>query len=502
MKKINVFIFLLSVVCLQMQAQRFLTPTFNEVEVTTDITYGVNATAITLAQAGEALPQELKLDLYEPKNDGATDRPLVIILHTGNFLPPQVNGGCTGTKADATAVNLANRLAKLGYVAASANYRLGWNPVDPNQNNRTFGIINAAYRGVQDSRTAIRFFKKSVAEEGNPYGINPDQIVVWGIGTGGYISLAAATLDTITDTFIPKFFANGFPMINAGINGNVEGTNFGVVPPGIPYPFPAGDTLNYPNHVGYSSDFNLAVNMGGALGDTSWVDPSDVPVISYHVPTDPFAPCEVGIVNVPPPINLPVVEVFGSCGAQPKLTQAGANACIEAGGPYNDNISAIARAENGGIESLFLFDSDDPTEGGQWSYSASADPYGTGGPATPCNTDVASADLYLDTIIMYFAPRAFACLNLTAAAREVISAGEVGLQMVPNPATDMVRIQTDMEYPIEDLQVFDLNGRLVHRQSKLFTNQVDLQRNSLPGGVYVVKLRVKDRIVAQKLVFK
>ncbi|MEM7724251.1 MAG: hypothetical protein AAF376_18050 [Pseudomonadota bacterium] len=51
------------------------------------------------------------------------------------------------------------------------------------------GLIQAAYRGVQDGRTAIRFFKKTVAEDGNPYGIDDSKITMWGNGTGGYLVL-------------------------------------------------------------------------------------------------------------------------------------------------------------------------------------------------------------------------------------------------------------------------------------------------------------------------
>ena len=58
---------------------------------------------------------------------------------------------------------MATRLAKMGYVAAVASYRLGWNPVATTQTERVYTLINAAYRGVQDSRAAVRYFRKGVA---------------------------------------------------------------------------------------------------------------------------------------------------------------------------------------------------------------------------------------------------------------------------------------------------------------------------------------------------
>src|SRR5690606_25883556 len=90
---------------------------------------------------------------------------------------------------------------------------------------------------------------------------------------------------------------NPRPMVLTQLSGDPQGT---VAAP-----------LNNPNHAAYSSSFQMSVNLGGAIGDTAWVDPGMVPMISYQVPTDPFAPYTQGIVIVPV-VNLPVVEVQGS----------------------------------------------------------------------------------------------------------------------------------------------------------------------------------------------
>ena len=178
-------------ICLTAGAQtRYLDEVFSDVTVTSDIQYGTNITVITALQGLPPAPQPLVLDLYEPTGDTETDRPLLLYFHTGNFLPPYINGGPLGTKTDSTAVEICTRYAKMGYVVASVDYRLGWNPTAATQAERTLQLIQAAYRGVQDSRTAVRFFRKSVAEDGDPYGINTAQIGLIGEGTGGYITLS------------------------------------------------------------------------------------------------------------------------------------------------------------------------------------------------------------------------------------------------------------------------------------------------------------------------
>ncbi|MEO7176909.1 MAG: alpha/beta hydrolase, partial [Saprospiraceae bacterium] len=302
-------------------AQRYLTSVFDNVTLQTKV-YGYNWTVLTVPVTGNPLLQPLVMDLYEPAGDTETARPLVIYLHTGNFLPFPQNQSPSGTIKDSATVEIATRLTKMGYVVAVADYRLGWNPVATTQDERINTLINAAYRGVQDARTCIRHCKLNAAA----YKIDSTKITLFGQGTGGYIALAAATLDDIakiSNTTTPpnKFIGtNGFPMVLGFVNGNIWATDYGVVPAG---PL-IGDTLCQPNNVGPSSDFQLAVNLGGALADISWLEGDHPAILSIQSPTDPFAPYTTGVVIVPG-VNLPVVEVQGSYIVQQTATNLGNN---------------------------------------------------------------------------------------------------------------------------------------------------------------------------------
>lgn len=149
MKKI-LTLFAAAIVCSVqgVYAQRYLEEVFDDVTVTSSVTYGVNATVLLYQLAGEAVPEELKMDIYEPAGDTETNRPVVLYFHTGNFLPHPQNQSPGGLRTDSAAVEICSRLARMGYVAASCDYRLGWNPVAPTQDERVFTLINAAYRGV------------------------------------------------------------------------------------------------------------------------------------------------------------------------------------------------------------------------------------------------------------------------------------------------------------------------------------------------------------------
>jgi hypothetical protein len=505
MKQLNTLILIaLMAIATTAVGQRYVTEVFTDVEVTTNVPYGFNASIINLldndtTNDAHPLAHPLLMDVYQPAGDTETDRPVVLYFHTGSFIPFPANGITGGWKGDSVCVEICTRLAKMGYVAASVDYRLGWNPLDPQELIRRWFLINAAYRGVQDARTCIRYFKKTAAEDGNPWGVDPNKIVLFGQGTGGYISLNTAALDDYNKTLIPKFLLPGpVPMIIEQVNGNVNGTSYGFVPPGYPV-FTPGDTLCHPNWPGYDSDFQLSVNLGGALGDTSWIDPGQPPLISFHTPDDPFAPYVEGTVLVPV-VNFPVVEVQGSYLAVKLANQYGNNDAF-ANADFTDPYTAAANAHNDGYQGLYPFLTGDPNDSSPWDIWAWNNPNATE------NCDSVRARMYIDTIMNYFAPRACLVLGLGcdlsaySAAEEVLDAGMVGLKVSPNPATAYVRFETNAEYPIQHIYVYDLNGRLVKVHTNVKSNDFTMQRHSLAKGTYVAKVIFEDGIVAQKILF-
>lgn len=510
MKKIITLTTLFLFVCLNMQAQRYVTEIFDDITVTKDVTYGVNQTILFFAITGQAVPQELKMDVYEPTNDSETDRPVIVMLHSGNFLPPSVNGGCVGTKEDGYLVEIAERLAKRGYVVCSADYRLGWRPDASDQNDRVSTLINAAYRGVQDARTCARYLRRTIVEDNNPYNISNDNISVWGIGTGGYIALATATLDTITDTFLPKFFDTRFsrPMVLEEVNGDVNGETFGIIPPGT-LGFPAaGDTLCTPSHTGLnlSSDFTFAVNMGGSLGDTTWIDTGDIPILSYHVPTDPFAPCEIATVRVPPPLDLAVVQVMGSCTVHPILGRNGNNSVVN-DSTYTDGVSTVAASRTGGLQSFLPFPSNDPTEASPWEWHENSNPNNVtlmDGSMPDCDVDSTGARMYADSILNFFIPRScfiqgLGC-DLSTSTRETVIRN-YQLSAVPNPAFDEVTFTSEVDDLMIDIEMYDISGRLVQSIYGIDTNQYRFQRGNILKGIYIAKVRFKEGVVSKKIIF-
>lgn len=489
--------------------QRYLNEVFSDVTVIENVTYGVNASVIAYAVLGEAIEEDLKMDVYMPAGDTETDRPFVVYFHTGNFLPHPQNQSPSGLRTDSTAVEICKRLARMGYVVASCDYRLGWNPIAPTQDERVFTLINAAYRGVQDCRTAIRYFRKSEAEDGNPYGVNPDKAVVWGQGTGGYIAYAAATISSYDDLILPKFIREveiskgvtvPMPMVLEEVNGDIYGTSEGVNPVD-------GDIFCIPNHVGYSSDFNVAVNMGGACGDLSWIGSDDPPIISFQVPTDPFAPYNTGVLIVPG-VNLPVVEVSGAYDVQERINLFGNNDVFLLADNWQPGIEFTSRANsiNNGYNGLFplVRPSGQELDSSPWEWWASSNPNNTAGLLTNPNMSAAKGRAFIDTIMGYAVPRIVCVLGLPGnPCDNTIDVNEVStsdFRIYPNPARDMVTFRSNS--PIEVVSIYDLTGKRVFFRQGMNTTLWQMNEALPARGLYTVEVITVRGRATQKLVIE
>lgn len=497
--------------CLPAQAQRYLAPVFSQASRTT-VAYGTNFTVLPLAvPGGRATRQPLVAQVYTPTGDTEKNRPLIIFLHTGNFLPFGNNGSCGGTLLDSSAVEIATRLTKMGYVVAVADYRTGWNPLASQELVRRFTLINAAYRGVQDLRTCIRYFRRTVAEQNNPFGIDPGKIVVFGQGTGGYISMAAAYLNQYSEILttsdpnkyqLPLSPTIKVPMVVEKYNGDLFATSGPCIVDAQYNAYtsiPVGDTLCVPNHVGYPSNFNMAVNLGGALGDSTWMDPGETPLVSFHVPADGFAPCKTDILNVGTPTGpQSVVEVSGSCDMQAQAERMGVNNVFKNGKyRFYDKYDAIAKARSGGLSSYYPFIGTKNNTGAPWEWAAPS----TITTALGCNFDKNLALPYIDTIINYFAPRAALALNLDIVGTNDLNYS-IDMKIAPNPALDQAVISVPADFQMNGVDVFDANGRMVRNIRGVNNHTYTLERAGMARGMYFIKAYFDEGVVTRRLIFE
>lgn len=485
---------------------------YTGVNISYDHVYGENATVLYFDYFGEAIKEPLLFDLYQPSGTSPCPNgqfPLIIYFHSGNFLPHPPNQSPFGTRKDSSVVAMCKRLAKTGYVVASADYRLGWNPVATSVDERKLGLINAAYRGVQDANTCIRYFRKTVVEGGNPFRIDTSKIVLWGDDSGGFISLNTGCLDDYNKLLIPKYLISGYPMIFEHVNGDVEGKKYGINDPPIPFlPFPVGDTLNYANHPEYSSSFNVSVNMAGAVGDTSWIDPGQPGVISIHTPYDQNTPYGEDIVYVVIDSNtyLEVVEVQGSYLVNYLHDLYGNNDCFDP--PYIGTelqlaVTHVANSRNDGIEGLLPIYGDTISDSTPWGFWGPENPNNETGLLRNPRMSPAKASIYMDTILAYALPRLLTCLDLDiciVSTNEIIDDEKVAITTYPNPSSNEIFISSGTDFPFVSISVYDMKGALINQFTKINSNYFRMPVDKLLPGPYILKCQFENGISARQII--
>ena len=249
-----------------------------------NVQYGVNLKANNQSQ-------NLMMDVYQPVGDVATMRPLIIIAHGGSF----VGGSKTGTDV----VPLCKDWARLGYVTASIEYRLGMTNF-PFPGPDSADAAAAVMRATHDGRAAVRYFRKNARIGGNTYNIDTNNIYFAGVSAGGFIALHVAYLDQ-TSELLPYIDTVSQPGLGGGIQGNS-------------------------GNPGYSSDVKAIINLCGALADTNMINTGDIPLLSFHGSLDGTVPYGNSTITL---LGLyPLLKIHGSSTVALRANHQGVENCF------------------------------------------------------------------------------------------------------------------------------------------------------------------------------
>ncbi len=224
---------------------------FPDVTVTSAVIFGSNTGV-------NGSTQTLRLDVYEPAGDVLEERPVIIVAFGGSFI--------SGSRADVAP--LCQAFARMGYVAVAPDYRVGF--FFPNEATTTRAVM----RGSHDMKACVRFLRKTVAADGNPYRIDQDRIIIGGVSAGAISGIHAAYLDQESE--IPAILQGEIASL-----GGVEGNS---------------------GNPGYSSEVFAVYSFSGAIGDTTYIEPGDKPLVSIHETGDnvvPYYTQEVSVIGIP-----------------------------------------------------------------------------------------------------------------------------------------------------------------------------------------------------------
>ena len=236
---------------------RYVTKTFTVNTAPTTVQYGRNT-------ALNGTVKQLRMDIYQPDGDVATNRPVLMFAFGGSFIG--------GTRTDATVVQVCKAFAARGYVTCAIDYRIYDGIPIPLPDSNKFAHL--VVKAVADVKAAARYLRKTAAN-GNPYRINPEIILAGGISAGGIATIHAAYLRDVTDA---PALIQGFLASNGGIHGNTDD--------------PAGSAMMY------SDSINGVVNYFGGLYRKEMLDAGEVPLVSIHGTADNIVPYYYGYANV------------------------------------------------------------------------------------------------------------------------------------------------------------------------------------------------------------
>jgi len=187
-----------------------------------------------------------EMDIYQPVGDTYEERALIIFAHGGAFF--------SGSKENATMVQLCETYARKGFVTASIQYTLApgiVNLVD------SLYMIDIVVQAMGDSKAAIRYFR-SDASGNNTYGIDPTQVWVGGNSAGGILMSHTSYLHP--EDNVPQYLLDSL-----AVHGGWEGNR---------------------GHEGFSSEVSGMINLAGGLNQAHWLSQGDVPVVSAHGDAD------------------------------------------------------------------------------------------------------------------------------------------------------------------------------------------------------------------------
>jgi len=216
-----------------------------------DVYYGT-ATKFDGAQTS------LHMNIFKPIGDENTERPLIVLIHGGGFH--------AGHRNEMNII--AERYAERGYVAATISYRLGFYSIAYPYTHDRHEIIRAIYRGMQDTRGAIRFLKERHLTDS----IDTDKLFLMGGSAGAFIAMTVAYLDK--DEEKPEACYQISPVLLGqrpdlgDIQGNLNSNSYSTIPLAV-------------------------VNIFGAITDTTLIeDNKDPALFSYHQSSDPVVACD------------------------------------------------------------------------------------------------------------------------------------------------------------------------------------------------------------------
>ncbi len=251
--------------------------TFREPTYAVQTTYSIPFDTVINFRGKE---QVLRMDIYEPVDSNKRIRPTLLMCFGGGFY--------WGDKNNYSMETICNRLAQMGYVTISIDYRTRWkrNQSEIDKGGKTL------YRAVQDLSNAMRFIENQI-HNGNPWNIDDKQFFLGGNSSGA------------------------LTVFNYHFNEANEASIF----------------APYYTELGHWKKSNIKpkalINLCGAISDTNLIQ-TPTPILSMHGDEDNIVPYKSATVDfrLPMVTTFPQVLLHGSYWIHRRSCNLGANSFL------------------------------------------------------------------------------------------------------------------------------------------------------------------------------
>jgi acetyl esterase/lipase len=403
--------------------QRYRDVVFNQVKINKNINFGGRKTNT------DGTKTWMVMDIYEPKNDTAQLRPLVMLIHGGGFTnnPPLF-------RATPDIVELARSLALRGYVVVSPEYRLfgGEN---------TFSkVAETAIAALIDINDATCFLVNA-AENGNPYRIDPTRFFIGGSSAGAFLALNGSMISDTSE--VPESYRPAMRRVaefdQRNLQSILENKFCGMRP-------------------------RVIVPISGALMDTTYVKPIDASILIIHGELDSAIPGGVG-------------NIFGD----PSMPQTfGSETMVEVFARAGIPVEADIYPNEGHVPVIWPF--------GEDLWFAIQQTLLTGSAVNPPVMDSTQRHMARMFYEALGSPQTI-CPTPTAIPENIV-AGQ--LQIAPNPSGGVFKVElpADMSNKIIRVQLFNMAGQRIFDQHEQQGNQISIDISGQSAGIYIVSLLI------------
>lgn len=404
--------------------QRYRDVVFDQVKINKNINFGGRKTNT------DGTKTWLVMDVYEPKNDTASLRPLVMLIHGGGFTnnPPLF-------RATPDIVELARSLALRGYVVVSPEYRLfgGEN---------TFSkVAETAIAALIDINDATCFLVNS-AENGNPYRIDPARFFIGGSSAGAFLALNGSMISDTSE--VPESYRPAMRRVEEfdqrNLQSILENKFCGMRP-------------------------RVIVPISGALMDTTYLKPVGASILIIHGELDTAIPGGVGNIFGDP--SMP--QTFGSETMVEVFTRAGIP------------VEADVYPNEGHVPVIWPF--------GEDLWFAIQQTLLTGSAVNPPVMDSTQRHMARMFYEALGSP-ATICPTPTFIPDNIVT-GQ--LQIAPNPSAGVfiVELPVDTRNKKIRVQLFNMTGQRVYDREEQSNNQISIDISGQSAGMYIVTLLIE-----------